>query len=238
MTTIKGFKGFDKDLKCRSMQFEVGKEFQVSGKVECCNNGIHGCENPLDVLNYYKVGQSRYCIVEGSGEIDQNNEDSKFAVSKIKIIAEIGIKGIIESAVKFIFEKVKISKETIATSGYNAHSATSGDNAHSATSGDNAHSATSGCNAHSATSGDNANSATSGCNANSEVNGSESIAAAIGINSKAKGALNCWIVLSEWIRDAEYNWHIKTVKTTKIDGKKILPDTWYSLKDGKFIINN
>jgi len=184
MKTIKGFKGFDKDLKCRGMQFEVGKEFRVYGEVKCCNNGIHGCENPLDVFNYYKVGESRYCSVEGSGEIDQNNGDSKFAVSKIKIIAEIGLKGIIESAVKVIFEKVKILKETTATSGNNAHSATSGNNAHS------------------------------------EVNGSESIATAIGINSKAKGALNCWIVLSEWVIDSEYNWHIKTVKTVKIDGKK------------------
>lgn len=31
--TITGFKGFDKDLKCKDYQYEVGKEFEEEGKI-------------------------------------------------------------------------------------------------------------------------------------------------------------------------------------------------------------
>jgi len=57
----------------------------------------------------------------------------------------------------------------------------------------------------------------------------------VGIDSKAKGILGTWIVLSEWeYKDNEY--HRIDVKTAKIDGKLIKADTFYQLKDGKFII--
>lgn len=108
--TITGFKGFDKDLKCRDYQYEVGKKFEEEGKIEACSNGFHFCENPLDVLGYYppygEKGSSRYCIVKGSGNIDRDGDDTKVACSKLHISAEIGLKGIIEAGVKFILDKV------------------------------------------------------------------------------------------------------------------------------------
>jgi hypothetical protein len=61
--------------------------------------------------------------------------------------------------------------------------------------------------------------------------GKNSIAAAIGNGGNAKGATGNWIVLSEF--DEAGN--IKSVKTAKIDGKKIKPDIFYKLKNGKFI---
>ena len=63
--------------------------------------------------------------------------------------------------------------------------------------------------------------------------GDESVAAALGIESKAKGALGCWIVLAEWAKDENYNWHRKDVQCFKVDGKTVKPDTWYTLKDGR-----
>ena len=116
--TITGFKGFDKDLKCRDYQYEVGKEFEEKGKIEACSKGFHFCENPFDVLGYYppstEKGSSRYCIVKGSGNIDRDGDDSKVACSKLHISAEIGLKGIIEAGVKFILDKVnwKDNKES------------------------------------------------------------------------------------------------------------------------------
>ena len=88
--TIFGFKGFDKNLKCRDFQYEVGKTYEHEGKVECCEQGFHFCENPFDVFGYYSPSDSRYCAVEGSGKVDQDEDDSKVAVSKLHISAEIG----------------------------------------------------------------------------------------------------------------------------------------------------
>ena len=105
--SIKGYKGFDKDLKCRGMQYEVGKDFESSGKIKKCENGLHFCENPMDVFDYYPPSDSRYCEVSGGGEIDGNDEeDSKVSCSKLHISSEIGISGLVKAGVKFIFDKV------------------------------------------------------------------------------------------------------------------------------------
>ena len=129
--TITGFKGFDKDLKCRDYQYEVGKEFEEKGKIKACSNGFYFCENPFDVLGYYppstEKGSSRYCIVKGSGNIDRDGNDSKVACSKLHISAEIGLKGIIEAGVKFILDKVNWKDNKESNTGYQSAATNTGD---------------------------------------------------------------------------------------------------------------
>ena len=77
--TIKGYKGFDKDLKCRGFQYEVGKEYSTD-KAVACNTGFHYCENPMDVLGFYAPcddtgNPNRFCEVEGSGDFDTSKDD-------------------------------------------------------------------------------------------------------------------------------------------------------------------
>ena len=67
------------------------------------------------------------------------------------------------------------------------------------------------------------------------VEGKESIAIATGIEGKAKGALGCFIVLAEWCEDENHEWHIKDVKSAVVDGETIKANTFYMLKDGKFV---
>lgn len=49
---MKGFKGFNKDLKCRDIKYTVGKTQEHEGPVELCNNGLHFCEYPLDIFGF------------------------------------------------------------------------------------------------------------------------------------------------------------------------------------------
>ena len=116
---IKAFKGFDKDMKCRGFQYEVGKEYEEAGPIAACKKGFHACENPMDVFGYYPPANSRYCEVEQSGDISKDSGDSKIASSHIKIGAEIGLKGIIEAGVKFTMEKNTFSGDSVTT-GYQA----------------------------------------------------------------------------------------------------------------------
>src|SRR3990167_4117715 len=76
------------------------------------------------------------------------------------------------------------------------------------------------------------------------VNGQESkaeitgdkpgFACGFGIQNKAKGTLNSWLVLSEWV-EKNGEWMLKSVKSVKVDGKKIEADISYVLINGKFI---
>ncbi|MCR5652831.1 MAG: hypothetical protein K6F88_03430 [Ruminococcus sp.] len=114
METIKSFKGFNKDLKCRDFQYEIGKEYETE-RAECCESGFHACENPIDVFSYYPPADSRYCEVEQSGEFDRMNGDSKVASTKIKIGGEIGLNGLIKAFVKFTLERVKFEEAATNT---------------------------------------------------------------------------------------------------------------------------
>ena len=134
---MKTYKGFDKDLKCRGFQYEIGKEYETD-TAKACESGFHACENPLDVFNYYSPADSRYCEVEQSGEIDRDTDDSKIASSKIKIGAEIGLAGIVKAGVDFILEKAKKETSDIeeSSSGNGAQIGSSGDWAKIGSSGD------------------------------------------------------------------------------------------------------
>ena len=56
---IYSFKGFDKDLKCRGFQYEIGKEYEEP-KAIACNAGFHACEIPLDVFSHYPPAKNRF----------------------------------------------------------------------------------------------------------------------------------------------------------------------------------
>ena len=234
---IKGYKGYDNNLQCRGKQYEIGKEYTEPSAV-ACESGIHFCENPFDVWNYYPLQNgNRFTEVDGSGELSTHEDDSKVAATNVKIGIELSLKGMIEAGVKFIFEKTKSSKETTATTGNIANAATTGYRANAATTGDRANAATTGDRANAATTGNRANAATTGDGANAATTGENCIAAALGQNSKAKGALGNWLVVGEWEQDKDYNSLLVGVATAKVDGKKIKPDTWYTAKNGKLVIS-
>ena len=122
---MKAYKGFDKDLKCRGFQYEVGKEYEEE-KAVACECGFHACENPLDVFNYYTPADGRFCEVEQGGEIDKSSDDSKVASTKIKIKAEIGINGIIKAGVRFILDHVKFDTDKKFNTGYQSAATNTG----------------------------------------------------------------------------------------------------------------
>ena len=230
---MKMYKGFDKDLKCRDFQYEIGKTYEEP-TADLCNRGFHACEYPLDVFNYYAPGNmSRYCEVDLDEVSDKkSSEDSKRYGKKIAVKAEIGIAGLVKAAVEYTMEKAIPEKSEHATGDYSAASATGDYSAASATGLHSAASATGWKSAASATGWKSAASATGDYSAVSAT-GKESVAAALGIKSKAKGALGRWIVLAEWEQDAKFNWHRKDVQCFKVDGETVKPDTWYTLKDGR-----
>lgn len=51
---MKGFKGFDKGLVCRGKQYKENTVFEEEA-AEICKSGMHFCENPFDVLDYYDL---------------------------------------------------------------------------------------------------------------------------------------------------------------------------------------
>ena len=212
---MKCFKGFDKDLKCKDFQYEIGKEYSEE-KANICNYGFHACEFPMDVFNYYPPSDSRYCEVELEANNQKSSDDSKRVGKKISVKAEIGIAGIIKAGVEYIKEQVNWEDDKATNTGDRSAATNTGDRSAATNTGDYS----------AATNTGNYSAAI--------VEGKESIALAAGIKSKAKGKIGCFIVLAEW-KEINYEYHLVDVKSAKVDGENIKEDTFYMLKSGKFV---
>ena len=229
---MKCYKGFDKDLKCRDFQYEIGKEYEEE-RAEICDTGFHACENPLDVFGYYAPADSRYCEVELDAN-DQKSDDSKRVGKKISIKAEIGIAGIIKAGVEYIKDQVNWGDDKKSNTGDWSAATNTGDWSAATNTGDcSAATNTGDWSAATNTGNRSAATNTGDCSA-ATVEGKESVAMAIGYNSKAKGSLGCFIVLAEYKKLGD-EYHIVDVKSAKVDGEKIKPDTFYKLINGEFV---
>ena len=207
--TIKSYKGFDKDLKCRGFQYEIGKEYEEP-EADVCRAGFHACERPLDVFNHYCPVNSRFCEVEQSGELSRDTDDSKVASTKIKIGAEIGIPGLVKAQIEWV-------KAHTTTEHTDPERATAGSYG-AATAGD--------CGA--ATAG-NRGAATARGKASVGENG---LAVARGNNVRVKGGLGAVLVIAE---ENESDYDIKEWAAVLVDGETIKADTFYMLKNGEFV---
>ncbi len=149
---ITSYKGFDKNMKCRGFQYEVGKEYEMDGEIKCCKQGFHACKSPMEVWDYYDMLSSRYAEVEQSGKIDKEENSTKVCSSRIKIKAELKLADIINIGVEWLKDitspsKVKTDGELndngdrrkqIGSSGDYAQIGSSGDSAQIGSSGDSA----------------------------------------------------------------------------------------------------
>ena len=226
---MRACKGFDRDLKCRGFQYEVGGEY-TEETAELCKCGPHACENPLDTLRYYRPGDSRYCEVEIEDNGQRSSYDSKVCGKHIRIGAEIGLEGVINAGVRFVLDKCESATEENA-SGLNGNAAASGVSGNAAASGVSGNAAASGWNGNAAASGRRGTASVTGPDGKASALGEQCLAVAWGQDSLARGAVGNWIVVSE--RDDDGN--IIDAKIVKVDGDTIKADTWYKLANGEIV---
>jgi hypothetical protein len=216
---LKTYKAFDKDLSCRGFKYEVGKEYEETGDIKACEKGFHACPYPLDVFGYYAPAGSRFCEVEQSGKIDDSESD-KVCSSKIRIGAELDIRGLVKAAISFV--KERCTNECNAEPG---KPATAGDSG-AATAGDYG-AATAGYRG-AATAGDYGAATARG----KASTGSNGLSMARGNNVQVKGGIGAILVIAE---EREDTCDIVDWKAVLVDGEVVKADTWYRLENGELV---
>ena len=202
---IKSYKAFDKNMRCRDFQYEVGKEYEMDGDIKCCNRGFHACKNPLEVWNYYDMLNSRFAEVEQSGKIDEEGNSTKVCSSHIKIKAELKLADIIKVGVEWL-------KDITSPSKFKTDGALN-DN------GDR--------NKQIGSSGNSAKIDSTGEDSVIMCAGNNSMA-------KAKAGSWITLLEWEW-NNEKSRYVPTCVKTEYVDGENIKADTWYRLQKGEFI---
>ena len=225
---IIAYKAMDKNMQCRGKQYEVGKTYHED-KADCCNAGMHACENPLDVLHYYPLKDSpRFFEVECGGNVDKSEEDSKLACTELTVKGEVNFAGLVKATVNAVFNRVKgkgpFSSGNSSTAGSSGNSSTAGSSGRCSTAGSSGYYSTAG------SSGDYSTAAATGAYCSAKAHGKDSIAVVNGACGKACGALGCYLVLTEYDDDGNMLW----AKMAKVDGAHIKENVWYTLKNGEF----
>ena len=208
---IKAYKAFDKDLSCRGFKYEVGKEYEETGDIKACKKGFHACPYPLDVFGYYAPARSRFCEVEQSGQIDDSESD-KVCSSKIRIGAELDIRGLVKAAISFV--KERCTNECNAEPGKPATAGYSG----AATAGYSG----------AATAGYRGAATARG----KASTGSNGLSVARGNNVQVKGGIGAILVIAE---EREDTYDIVDWKAVLVDGEVVKADTWYRLENGELV---
>ncbi|EDT5787108.1 hypothetical protein BEL58_001750 [Salmonella enterica subsp. enterica serovar Nchanga] len=209
------FKGFNKDLKCRDFQFEIGKTFHHDGKVEACVSGFHACECPFDVFSYYSPADSRFAETISFGITDREEDgDTKIASASITIKAELTLPQFIQRGIEWIWSKIDKSLEQQIMCGNRSSATNTGDRSAATNTGDRS----------AATNTGDLSAA--------EVSGSQSVAASLGIKGKSRASEGGAIVLC--YRDK--NGELIHIRASKVGENGIMPNTWYQLnEDGEFV---
>ena len=219
---MKGYKGFEPGLICRGKQYAENTVFEEE-EAEIYSYGMHFCENPFDVLDYYGFTNdngdfNEFAEVEALDEV-KTNDNRKYCTKKLKIGAKLSISKFINACVDFAIEKTStcIADNKIS-------------------SGDFAQIGSSGNSAKIGSSGDFAQIGSSGDSAKIGSSGKDCVICCAGHNSVVKAKKGSWITLAEWEYSEEKERYIpKCVKTEFVDGERIKEDTLYKLIDGEFV---
>ena len=236
---MKGYKGFNPGLICKDKQYQENTVFEEP-EAKICEKGMHFCENPFDVLDYYDLIRSdgtpnEFTEVEALDE-PKTDDKKKFCSRKLKIGVKLGLSGFVKACVDFVLEKTiaEMPSENVY-SGYYAQIGSSGDYARIGSSGDSAQIGSSGYSAQIGSSGDSAQIGSSGYYARINCTGSDSVICCAGHGSVVKASIGCWITLAEWKYDGAKQRYVPVcVKTEYVDVEKIKADTPYTLKNGEF----
>ena len=173
--------------------------------------------------DYAKIGSSGY-----SAKIGSSGYSAKIGSSGD--YAKIGSSG--------DYAKIGSSGDSaqIGSSGDYAQIGSSGYSAKIGSSGYSAKIGSSGDYAKIGSSGDYAKIGSSGYSAKIDSTGEDSVIMCAGKSSIAKAKVGSWITLAEWKWSDEKKRYVPVcVKTEYVDGENIKADTWYQLKNGKFV---
>ncbi|MCK8855565.1 hypothetical protein MY637_09535, partial [Haemophilus influenzae] len=220
------------DWTCRGYQYEIGKTYEHKGDVKACESGFHACEYPLDVLNYYSPAVSKFAVVKMSGETSKDSDDTKIASAKITIETEINLPEMVKKAVEWIKGKVDWDAAKVFNTGDQSVATNTGDRSVATNTGYRSVATNTGYWSAATNTGYWSAATNTGDRSAAEVSSKQSIAVALGWQSKAKASIDGAIVCVYRNHDGE----LIHIKASKVGENNIKADTWYTLDEiGEFV---
>ena len=84
---MKGYKGFNADMTCRGMQYEIGKTYSMDEYPVLCERGFHFCQALVNCFGYYDPENGAViCEVDAGGTIAVG--ENKAVANNITIVRQ------------------------------------------------------------------------------------------------------------------------------------------------------
>lgn len=103
---VTGYKGTEKDMKCRDYQYEMNKQHDMpeGSEIDICCSGFHFCDKIRDVFRYYDVARgNRFFEVKAlvrrwnkNGYYTIEHQRDKMAAKSIQFVRELTTEEIFE----------------------------------------------------------------------------------------------------------------------------------------------
>ena len=220
--------------------FDVFSYYQLNGKnrffeVECSGDVSKGdCDSKLACTELTIKGEMNFAgLVKATVQavFDRVKEKGSFFSGDYSTAGTSGYSSTAGTSGDYSTAGTSGYSSTAGTSGYSSTAGTSGNRSTAGTSGDSSTAGTSGYSSTAGTSGDSSTAAATGSFCKAESTGANSIAVANGYESKARGAMGDYLVLTEY----DSNLNLVRAKMAQVDGDQIKPHVWYILKNGEFV---
>ena len=213
---MKGYKGFEKGLVCRSKQYAENTVFEEDD-AEICKSGMHFCALPHQVFEHYSPGENHEFAEVEALDDPVTDDNAKYCSKKLRIGAKISVFDMVKASVCAFFERVnfagKIAEATQVDGAANAGDRGAANAGH----------------------GGAANAGHYGAaiarkkgKASVGING---IAAVIGNGGNVSGKVGAILLLV----DTDDDGNTLDFAAVKVDGETIKENTWYKLESGKIV---
>lgn len=106
------YKGFNHQMKCMSMQYEIWKTYEMEGEVKLCERGFHSSLLPINCFRFYSVVGSIFCKVEVEPII---SDRYKSVSNKITILEKVSVEDMIYKSLEMLKnnpEKYEVEKSS------------------------------------------------------------------------------------------------------------------------------
>lgn len=189
---------------CRGKQYAENTVFEEPN-ASICHSGMHFCQNPFDVLDYYALVRNdgsfnEFAEVEALADT-VTDDNKKFSTTKLKVGAKLSLPGFIKACIDFVHEKTIMEMPDSEVDG--------GDYAQIGSSGD---------------------SASVDCTGSDSV----ICCAGDGSIVKANRGCWITLAEWKWDDEKERSVPV-CVKTEFVDGERIKSDVFYKLSGGEFV---
>ena len=102
-----GYKAFESDMTCRGKQYAENTVYEEP-EAELCRKGMHFCENPFDVLDYYSLVDDDGKLIttaEVTPLAEMKSDGKKSATTKLRIGAKLSFGAFVKAGIEFLLDK-------------------------------------------------------------------------------------------------------------------------------------